>query len=292
MKPEESTTPTPEQPVQPANTELSPEAKKAKQSKLIALIVGGILLIVIAVIAIFFFVSQNTVSREDYQEASTQYDTVRDSGADLSRAVSSMSSRLNSTNDDTFKESAAKVDEEIATLTTETEKLGELKAMKVGEGKEVYEAFDNKLTGYIDRAKVLVQSVQDMRPAIQKCSNASKAPANDQRAKQIEECATEVNAVSEKIGNAELKAFTKTLGEQYGELADVYKEANEQAQAGGSDATQARELRAKLSEIQNDILRATTQLSREVRTADTNAGPENEANALRDFLKTKIEESK
>lgn len=290
-KPEEPVVTQPDQPAAAPAQNTPAVPNKTKSSKFIALVVGGALLVVLAILAVIFFVHQNNVNREDYQAASDQYNAVRRSGADVSRAISAMSSRISSSNDETFEEAVRDVDTALGELAAETDKLGELKAMQKGEGAEKFTAFDEKLNGYMEHAKIIVTSVQDLRPALLKCTDASRGADNDARATQIEACSRDVQRVSEKIGNEQLKTFTVTLGEQYGELADVYKDANAQAAAGGSNAAQARELRAKLGEIQTDIVSATTKLSRDIRTEDNNVGPEDEANALSDFLKAKLNES-
>ena len=169
---------TPEAPAAPQTPGFAPTpASQAPGSKnkivLIAAIVGGaVLLAIIGVVAYFMLTS---VSKQDYQEATRQYNKVSVASAGLTSDVASVSYSISGDDDAEFNEAVKEAEDSIAEIKTENEALSKMKAVRVGDGAKLYGTFNDKVKNYLAYATDLIDSVKNLRPAMATCAKVSDA---------------------------------------------------------------------------------------------------------------------
>ena len=193
-----------------ATTSSTPTPSSNKKLILIASIVGGAVLL--AVIGIFVFIALTSVSKQDYANAAEQYNEVNSANSALVRSASSLSNST-SDSDAEFNKALKTAEEAVTTLKTENEEFGKLKAVSVGEGKDLYKTFDDKLEAYIVYGNDLISSVKTLRPALVTCDEVSEA-ATDARVQALKDCADALGKVND-IPNAEFKKFIGAMKDGY-----------------------------------------------------------------------------
>lgn len=272
---------TPVTPVASANTAPSPAPKNNKKLIIIASAVAGVVLL--AVIAIFVYIAMTSVSKQDYANAAKQYNEVSSANTALNRTVRTLGTSTSSGTDEEFAEDAKKVEEAIATLKTENEKLGNEKASKVGEGGELYKNFDTKLTAYAGYADELVVSIKTIRTSFKSCNEVSKVTEEAARAKALRECADQLNTEAN-IPNAEFKAYIDGLKPEYEKYAKSYEAMVALANPRGSDYDKYRELRTESLNAQTKIREVARTLSTALNERDDKMSVKDDAKALADYF--------
>lgn len=254
-----------------------PSQTPKDKKKLIILLasIGGVILL--AVIGLLVYLSLTTVSREDYRAAATQFNEVSSANTALNRTVSSLSRSTSSTDQAEFNEAVSEVESAINTIKTENEELGKLKAVRVGQGGELYNTFDKKLDDYIAYANGLVASVKPLNPALAKCDAIGDASGNDARLNAVRDCSTALNQVGE-LQNPSFNEFITTMKAEYAKFATAF----DKAVNGSSD--EARTARSEVLDIQRNIRTATTKFSTALRESDDEKSVRDDARALADYL--------
>lgn len=264
-----------------------------KSSKLIAIIVSGILLLVIAVLAIIFFVNQNTVTRSDYRAASDQYQAVKAAGTAVGKDVSGVATSFSSPDEEKYTKATASTKSSIQKLEAEIDALGNLKAMKTGEGKEKYEAFDQQFAKYLDNANSILASVEALRPAFVTCSNTPDYTGGltQEIIAAAEECIKVLKTGSEQAPNPTYKKYAAGLSEQYGLNVEVLKKT---AAIPSGDSALSSVYRTAYSietrNIQDKVTEISKTFSEEIKKKDAEVNVNSQADALSDFFKAKLSE--
>ncbi|OJU88063.1 hypothetical protein BGO17_03755 [Candidatus Saccharibacteria bacterium 49-20] len=280
---------TPEAPAAPQAPGFAPTpAPQAPGSKnkivLIAAIVGGaVLLAIIGVVAYFMLTS---VSKQDYQEATRQYNKVSVASAGLTGDVSSVSYSISGDDDAEFNEAVKEAEDSIAEIKTENEALSKMKAVRVGEGAKLYGPFNDKVKAYLVYATELINSVKNLRPAMATCGKISDATDTAGRVAALKACSSELQGVTD-IPNAEMKTFISTIGTSYGEYATIYEKSAALTNPFGSQYEQYKALRDQMSAVQKKISEASSTLSDSLEKRDDEMSVKDSAKALGDFLTEK-----
>lgn len=258
-----------------------PPSSKGKKIALIAGIAGGAVLLIIA--AVIAYILLMTVSKQDYQAAAQQYNATSAASTSLTTKASLLSLGLSSSSEEEFTADAKELEEAIATLEEENAALGELKAVRVGEGKEVYATFNTKLTEYVAYAKDLVASVKTLRPALVKCNEIGDATATAARVTALNACATALNAVGE-MPNAEFKTYVDAIKKEYTTYAATYESISKLTSPFGSQSAQYKTLRDTMYDTQDNILAASKSFSEAIEKRDDEVSVKESATALGEFL--------
>ncbi len=258
-----------------------PSSSKAKKIALIAGIAGGVVLLIVA--AVIAYVLLMTVSKQDYQAAAQQYNATSAASTSLTTKASLLSLGLSSSSEEEFTADAKELEEAIATLEEENAALGELKAVRVGEGKEVYATFNTKLTEYVAYAKDLVASVKTLRPALVKCNEVGDATATAARVSALNACAAALNGVGE-MPNAEFKTYVDTIKTEYTTYAATYESISKLTSPFGSQSAQYKTLRDTMYDTQDNILAASKSFSEAIEKRDDEVSVKESATALGEFL--------
>lgn len=266
----------------------SPEGPKkpsnAKKIILIAAIAGGVLLL--TVIGIITYLLLTHISKDDYRAAARQYNEVTRSNSALMSDVSRLGYSTSSATDARFDEAVSSAEEAIADIKTENDELGELKAVRFGEGAKLYDTFDDKLEAYLAYATEIVTSVKNVRPALATCSDVNDATDETSRVTALKECADSLGEAKD-IPNPEFKTFIASLKTAYGDYATTYEKLTAITDPFGSQREEYRDLRDKMSETQDKISVASKKFADDLETRDDELSVKESADALTDYLTAK-----
>lgn len=264
-------------PVAPA-----PKNKNTKKIILIASIVGG--LVILGTIAAILFTLFTSVSKEDYRDAAVQFNEVGRSSATLTSSASTLSRSANaSAPEATFQESLKSSQEAIAKIEAENEEFSKLKAVRVGEGAELYKAFDAKVDAYLAYVKGVITSVENLRPAMVVCGNLSDARDVPARAAALKTCSAALGDVKD-IPNPAFKKFADELKTSYASYAKTYEEIAALANPLGADYEEYKKLRDSTYDSQDKINDATKEFSASITASNNELSVKDSANALGDYL--------
>jgi hypothetical protein len=281
VAPEIQTNPT--APIGAGSTSTStPEPKKSNKNLIIiASVVATVLLL--ALIGAFVYSAMNTVSKQDYKDAAVQFNVVAKEGSKLGGTISRLTASASSSSEEGFNASLKDVENSIETIAAENEKLGDLKAVRTGEGKELYTAFDNKLTAYLAHAKDLHASVEVVRPALVSCAKVPQTTDNATRLAVLKVCSTDMKAVND-VPNEQFQTFINALKDGYPKYATTYESMLALTQPNGSQREQYRMLRDEMTVVQKSISDAGKAFSDSVKKQDADMSVKTSADALGDFL--------
>lgn len=269
--------PTPVEPT-PATPSTSPEKKKK-----LFILIGASAAVILAIVAALIFFAMNTVSKQDYAEAASQYNTVSRASAGLSTDVAALN-RSVSREGGNFDRDVKEVEESFATLKTENEKLGEMKAVRVGKGAELYKTFNDKVEAYVANGEQIITSVKNLRPALLECSSVNSVTADAAaRIDAMKKCSTSLGEVKD-IPSPEFKTFVDSLKTGYSTYAAEYEKLAAINEPFGANFAQYREQRNKLTEAQTAISDATKDFQEALKESDDKLSVKDSADALSDYL--------
>jgi hypothetical protein len=273
---------TPAQPVTPTDTTGAPAPQPNKKKALIiAGIIGGVILL--AIIAVLAYLSLTTVSKADYKEAAMQFKVISKENSELISKIIGLSTGLSGDSEEEFSAAVKEVETSLNTIEAENEKLGDMKAVKVGEGKEVYEAFDTKLDAYVSYGNDLVTSVKKVRPALVTCEKISEAVDNPARVAALKECSGSLDPATD-VPNKDFKKFITTLRDTYKTYAETYEGITALSSPFGAQSAEYTTLRSKMLETQKTLSDATKEFSQSVQKKDDEVRVKDVADSLSKYL--------
>jgi len=283
--------------VQPASSPLNPVAplgsgpattppsqgKEFNKKKLIVLagIIGGVVLL--AIIGFVLYMVLMNVSKKDYQEAATQFNTVSSKNSGLTSKVSTLSSGITDDTDDEFNTAVTAVESSITALKDENTKLGNLKATRVGEGKVLYVAFNDKLTTYVADGNKLVDSVKMIRPALVICDKIGASSDTKARLAALKVCTSSLGTVGD-IPNVEFKALIASLETGFTKYVTIYEGISALTDPYGSQYAQYKVLRDDSSAAQKALSTAQADFAAAIKKHDDEISVKDTANALSKYL--------
>jgi len=271
-------------PVSPAASTGAPKPSNNRKIILIAAIAGGVVLL--AAIALVVFLLLTSVSKQDYRDAARQFNKVGSASSSLYSDVSMLGYATGSTSDSTFNSDVADTEESIAKLKSENETLSKMKAVRVGEGAKLYNAFNDKLKAYLAYGEDLLTSVKNLRPAMVTCDKVSDASEANARVAALKACSSALSGVTD-LPNAEFKTFVSTVAKSYQDYADTYESISALSNPYGNQYDQYKALRDKVYEIQDTISNASDDFSDALEKRDDELSVKDSANKLADFLTDK-----
>ncbi len=185
-----------------------------KTKKTIA-IVAVVLIVVVAVLLVYAAVVYP--SKQPYRNALAQYDNVGRANATLTAAGSS----LNASNatDQEFEKNVKNAQNALTALRKENEALGKEAVLKDGEGKRLYDAFNEKLQPYMDYNETVLTSMLKVRPVLHNCNQDMANLTEDQASiDAVRSCATQLRAL-ENVGDPDYKQLVQSFSTTYDDLA-------------------------------------------------------------------------
>jgi len=242
----ETQVPQPTAPVVTPTPQLS--RKPSKKLIIILSIVGAV--VVFAGIAAILYGLLFSVSKADYRTAANTTSEVSSAGSKSYTAVSKVAYISTSTTDIEIKENATKARELLATYKEEGKKLADVKALRDGEVKDAYDAYDKKFNEFVAFSEAYIDSAEKVMPAIAICeeigrssSSAVGKAAFDAAIAPCEEALNKVTDVKDKDLATFLSAYKKNVADTSAVVAR------------GEGATNAEKikLRTELSKITSDL---------------------------------------
>jgi len=275
-------TPNPTNVEQPSAAPEAPKQSESKIKKFIPLMMVGAGLLVIAVVIALVAFATMGVSKKDYNEAVMQYNAVSRGNTLLGTQMTSLGLVTNGT-DETFDNTANKVDATIESIKVDNEALGKLKAVRKGDGVELYKTFDDKLKTYLQYGSDLVVSIKIARPAILTCDNSAKITEQNARIAALKECSSQLGALKP-MPNPEFDGYAKTLQKSYATYATDYEAITKLTDPYGAQYEQYKKLRDEVYAVQADVTKANRDYRAAIKKHDDEVSVKSAANALSQYL--------
>jgi len=260
----------------------SPEAKKSNKKLLTILgsIVGVVLL---AAIAALLYTTLSGASQEDYKAAVTQYNATSSANSAFTSDVASLVSGLNSDTDDEYTVSMKEAETSLAKLKDENKKLGDLKAVKVGEGKDLYKTFNDKLTTYVAYGGDVLESVKKARPGILACDEARSTTDSAARLAGLKNCSTKLAEVGD-LPNPAFNTYIKSISVAYGDYATTYEKISALTNPLGAQYEEYKTLRDQLTAASKNLSTASKDYQTAAKKSNDEVNVKDQAQALGKYL--------
>jgi len=251
MNPEDSKTPdttettTPQPVVAPA-----PHKSRKPSKKLIIIlsIVGAV--IALAAIAALLYALLFSVSKDDYRTAANTTNDVSRAGSKSYTAVSKVAYISTSTTEIEIKENAVKARELLAAYKAEGAKLADVKALRDGDVKKSYDAYNQKFNEFVTFSESYIDSAEKVMPAIAICEEIGRNPsgvagkaAYDAAIAPCEEALNNVKDVKDKDLSAFLVAYKKNVADTTAVVA----------KGEGATTSERIKLRSELTKITSEL---------------------------------------
>ena len=254
MNPQDSNAPkTTETPVpQPTTPVVTPaprlSRKPSKKLIIILSIVGAV--VALAAIAAILYALVFSVSKADYRTAANTASEVSSAGSKSYTAVSKVAYISTSTTEIEIKENVTKARELLATYKEEGSKLSDVKALRDGDVKKAYDAYNQKFNEFVTFSETYIDSAEKVIPAIAICEEIGRNPsgvagkaAYDAAIAPCDEALNKVTDVKDKDLAAFLTAYKKNVADTTAVVAK------------GENATNLEKikLRTELSKITSEL---------------------------------------
>jgi len=209
--------------------------------KNVLIIVGIIGAILIGALLIYGILV--TPARQPYRDALAQYENV----GKTNLLFTTVGANLNASGatDEEFEKAIETAEKTLTSLQTENEALSKKEVLQAGEGKELYDAFNDKLQEYITYNEDLLASMLKVRPVLFACNQDMDSITESAASiAAIRLCAAQLAAL-EDIPNSDYAALVTSLEEEYLSLATILEQDAALTDPQGADA-------ARHEELQND----------------------------------------
>jgi len=263
---------------------VSPTPEVKKSNKKLLTILGAIVgVILLAVIAALLYTSLSGASQEDYKEAVTQYNATSSANSAFTSDVASLVSGLNSDTDDEYNVSLKEAETSLTKLKDENTKLGDLKAVKVGEGKDLYKTFNDKLTTYVAYGGNVLESVKKARPGILACDEARNTTDSAARLAGLKNCSTKLAAVGD-LPNPAFSVYIKSISVAYADYATTYEKISALTNPLGSQYEEYKTLRDQLTAASKNLSTASKDYQTAAKKGNDEVNVKDQAQALGKYL--------
>lgn len=281
--------PTSQPPVQPDMSTGSPyQMPQSPKNKKLFIWIGigvGALLLIGIVAAII--VAMTSVSKDDYRKAYSQMSELSSANSKLNSELSTLQYGLTSATETKFKNDMKSAEEAIEKVRKENEKLAELKAVKVGEGKKQYEEFSEKLENYLKYTEDATKSLKDLYDAAKPCdANVSTSDVAAYKTA-LNECTSALKKVGN-TPNEDVKTYVKSLATEYENLASIIDKLATITNPYGSQYDEYKALRDQTYKVQENIRNAYTDFRSNIEKHSKEVSVKDQADTLVEFLSEKM----
>jgi hypothetical protein len=281
--------PTSQPPVQPDVSTGSPyQMPQSPKNKKLFIWIGigvGALLLIGIVAAII--VAMTSVSKDDYRKAYSQMSELSSANSKLNSELSTLQYGLTSATETKFKNDMKSAEEAIEKVRKENEKLAELKAVKVGEGKKQYEEFSEKLENYLKYTEDATKSLKDLYDAAKPCdANVSTSDVAAYKTA-LNECTSALKKVGN-TPNEDVKTYVKSLAAEYENLASIIDKLATITNPYGSQYDEYKALRDQTYKVQENIRNAYTDFRSNIEKHSKEVSVKDQADTLVEFLSEKM----
>lgn len=275
------------QPQQPQQ-QSQPSFKKPNKTVIIGIIAGAGALIVVTALVIFFTSFFSTLTNDDYLEASEQYNNLSLASREANTAASSLVRSSSDSDDARFESNVEDLKSAVAKLKEESDKLGETKVARVGDGATAYKNLNNKIEAYTEYADSIIVSFEKMRPAMLKCGGVNKSSDQSARVIAMRECSNELKKANG-VPVGPLDTYLATLSSKFSEYADTQEAIAKLEKPFGADYEQYKVLRDKATATQREIQDASKKMSTDMKAEDEKASPKEESKVFIDYIREQLD---
>jgi len=266
------------------DTPVTPSPEVKKSNKKLLTIIGAIAgVVLLAAIAALLYSTLSGASQEDYKEAVTQYNATSSANSAFTSDVATLVSGLNSDTDDEYNTALKDAETSLAKLKDENTKLGDLKAVKVGEGKELYKTFNDKLTTYVAYGGDVLGSVKKARPAIIACDDARSTTDSAARVSGLKNCSSKLAAVGD-LPNPAFNTYIKSISVAYADYATTYEKVSALTNPLGAQYEEYKMLRDQLNAASKSLSTASKDYQTAVKKSNDEVNVKDQAQALGNYL--------
>lgn len=281
-QPQPSVPSQPPAPVQAGQSGGVPPKKSNKMLFLIIGIVGAVLLagIILAVVMIF-----SMVSKADYRKATMQMNELASTTSDMNRSINSIQNRLSSSDDARFSQSLEEAKTAIEEAKQQSRAMAKNKAVRSGEGKEKYAAFDKKMQERLKFADEVTSSFGKLREATIACTGRTASDPEEAKA-MLNKC-NDVLAKSGDVPSGEVKEYMKALNTETEKLLSLITRMGAITDPYGAQNEEYRTVRDGVLDAQEKLRNIDTEFRNQFNKRLTDTNPQQAARDLQMFLRDK-----
>lgn len=258
------------------------ESKKALI--IIASTIGFLVIVgmVTAVLMVAF-----SVSKKDYRAALAQYEKITSTNRQLGAKVSSLSYGIKYSSSAAFTKNTDEARRLIKEIRHQNVELSEMKAVRSGEGKKLYQPFSSKVASYTTYADNMVSSLNDTRTTLLACNTAASSSSTALGAKQAADvCVGELKKVRN-TPDADLRNYLNVYQTQMGKLSSVAGQLASITDPNGAQRDRYAMLRRQVLEVQGSIKTEGVKLQDNMNAHEKEVSPAVTAEALSTYLMSK-----
>lgn len=220
-----------------------------------------------------------TPARQPYRDAQAQFQNV-----DNALARTNISLNASEATDEEFAQGITAVRAAFVSLEKENEALGAQSVLEEGEGKALYDAYNEDLKNFITYNTNVIDSMEKIQPVLRKCSTEMQTvKADAEGAAVVRACAVEMQAVSG-VPDEDYEQLATTFAAKYDELATVL---GKMAPVADTSSAEYSALSTQREAVLEDFSIASSTFTKNVQQHRTAVLATDSAKALHDYLEVK-----
>jgi len=274
----------------PATTTTQPSPKRGiaglskKKLVIISSIVAGV--VVLAIIAGIVATALFSVNKADYRAAANAASEVSTTGSKSYSAVAALAYISTSTTEVTIKNDVDTAKKTLATYKESSATLSKLKALRNGDTKKAYDAYNTKFAAFVSFSEEYLSSAEKVVPAIIKCEAIGKTTITDVStyAGIVAPCETALNSVTD-VKDKDLSAFLEAYKKNVKDVTAIVS----QVPGAGTDYAKRSALRTQLSTVTSELRNAQKDANSNISKRLTDVKP---YELLREFYDLTADKSK
>lgn len=253
---------------------------RTKQALIIA---GGVLLLLVSALLIYNVLI--TPTKQPYRDALSQYKNVYNANVAFSQTGANLNA--SGATEEQFGKNIEVSENALKALEVEVEALGKEEVLQTGTGKELYDAFKEKLTAYVEYNEGVLASIREVRPVIYNCSQLmSSVPESATGVLEMQNCATSVGEAA-KVEDQDYKALAQAFSKSYGEFAVNLQKVTKLKDPKGADKTEYNSLLDEREMILESMNTASGAFAKSLQAHRAEVDITETAKALDDYLSKK-----
>jgi len=220
-----------------------------------------------------------TPARQPYRDAQAQFQNV-----DNALGRTNISLNASEATDEEFAQGITAVRAAFVSLEKENEALGDESVLKEGEGKALYDAYNEDLKRFIAYNTNVIDSMEKLQPVLRKCSTEMQTvKANAEGAAVVRACAVEMQAVSD-APDEDYAQLATAFAAKYDELATIL---DQMAGIADTNSAEYAALSTQREAVLEDFSTASSTFTKNVQQRRTAVLATDSAKALHDYLEAK-----
>jgi hypothetical protein len=222
-------------------------------------------------------------TKQPYRDALAQYKNVYNANVAFTNSGAAINAAK--ATDEQFKNNIARVNAALKSLKTEKTALGKQAVLADGEGRALYEAFNNKAQKYFAYNEAVIASIETLRPVLYPCLSRATGENEDQAA------ATAMRACAARMGemdtlpDADYRGFATSFEGIYNAIADNVDAAAALTDPEGADKYLRESLETERQTHMNDLAQVSSTLAKNLQASRAKVDITSESMTLDEYLK-------